>query len=513
MPRSCALLRFRKLLIESVRIRKMKGSFFSTRWGMVLAVIGIAVGTGNIWRFSRIVAQNGGGSFLIAWVVFLLIWSVPLIIAEFAIGRKTRLGTTGSIGQIAGPQYAWMGGFIAFVAIAIMFYYSVVTGWCLKYFTLSVTGELMRSASHPDLWTSFTQSREPILFHAIAMVLAAMIIYNGVRGIERVARVLIPSLLVILLIIAVRAITLPGAFRGIVYLFTPDLTTMVDYRVWLAALTQNAWDTGAGWGLILTYACYARKQEDVAVNGALTAFANNSVSLLAGITIFSTVFALGASDGIQELISGRGSTNTGLAFIFLPELFTRLPGSILTQSFFSTIFFLGLFFAAVTSLISMLELGVKVFQDMGFKRKPAILGIMIVGFLFGIPSALNMQFFENQDFVWGIALMISGAFICFALIRYGVTRFREESINHSGSDIRVGKWFDFLIIWLIPIEAIVLIVWWFYLAITSFDREGWWNPWNTYSIATCLLQWGIAFAILLSLNRWVVRRTLSGVQQ
>ena len=491
----------------------MKGSFFSSRWGMLIAVIGIAVGTGNIWRFSRIVAQNGGGSFLIPWVIFLLIWSVPLIIAEFAIGRKTRLGTTGSIAQIAGPKYAWMGSFIAVVAVVIMFYYSVVTGWCLKYFTLAVTGQLMRTGNHSDLWTAFTQGWQPIVFHAIAMVIAAIIIYKGVRGIERVTRILVPSLLLIMIVIGVRAITLPGAFRGIVYLFTPDLATLMDYRVWLAALTQNAWDTGAGWGLILTYACYARKQEDVALNGTLTAFANNSISLLAGITIFCTVFALGANDGIQELISGRGSTNTGLAFIFLPELFTQLPGGFLIQSFFSSIFFLGLFFAAVTSLISMLELGVKVFQDMGFQRKPTNLGFISVGFLLGIPSAFNMQFFENQDFVWGIALMISGAFICFALIKYGVSKFREESINHSGSDIRVGKWFDFLITWVIPMEAILLIVWWFYLAITSFDQEGWWNPWNTYSVATCLLQWGIAFLILLSLNRWMAHRTLEGVKR
>jgi NSS family neurotransmitter:Na+ symporter len=260
--------------------------------------------------------------------------------------------------------------------------------------------------------------------------------------------------------------------------------------------------------LILTYACYARKREDVALNGALTAVANNSVSLLAGITIFSTVFALGAADGVQELISGRGSTNTGLAFIFLPELFGRLPGGIVTQSFFATIFFLGLFFAAVTSLISMLELGVRVFVDMGFRRKPTIVGFFIVGFILGIPSALSLQFFDNQDFVWGIALMISGAFICFGLIRYNVGKFRSEAINHPGSDVTVGKWFDHFISWLIPAEAILLILWWFYLAITSFDREGWWNPLNTYSVATCVAQWGIVFIILIALNRWITRRTL-----
>ena len=123
-----------------------KKEFFTSRWGMILAVIGIAVGTGNIWRFSRIVAQNGGGSFLIPWVIFLLIWSVPLIIAEFAIGKYTRYGTIGGIAKLAGEKFAWMGAFIGFVTTAIMFYYSVVAGWCMKYLVGSLSGSVISTA-------------------------------------------------------------------------------------------------------------------------------------------------------------------------------------------------------------------------------------------------------------------------------------------------------------------------------------------------------------------------------
>src|SRR3972149_163962 len=112
--------------------------FFSSRWALIIATIGIAVGTGNIWRFSRIVAQNGGGSFLIPWVIFLLIWSVPLIIAEFAIGKFTRHGNVGAFAKLGGEKFAWMGAFVGFVSTAIMFYYSVVTGWCIKYLTTAV---------------------------------------------------------------------------------------------------------------------------------------------------------------------------------------------------------------------------------------------------------------------------------------------------------------------------------------------------------------------------------------
>ncbi|HWP81480.1 MAG TPA: sodium-dependent transporter [Bacteroidota bacterium] len=485
-----------------------KKEFFTSRWGMILSVIGIAVGTGNIWRFSRIVAQNGGGSFLIPWVIFLLIWSVPLIIAELAIGKYTRYGTVGGIAKLAGEKFAWMGAFVGFVSTAIMFYYSVVTGWCIKYLSSSVTGSIVTTEDHLALWTSFTSGYEPILFHAIAMSLGAIVIYRGVvGGIERTNRILIPALLLILVTLAVRAVTLPGAWEGIQYLFTPNLDTLLDYKVWLAALTQNAWDTGAGWGLILTYACYARQKEDIALNAALTAFGNNSVSLLAGITIFSTVFALAPVDGVKELISGQGSTNTGLAFIFLPQLFGQMPGGTAVQTFFSSIFFLGLTFAALTSLISMIELAVKAFVDMGVQRNRALMLVISVGFLMGVPSALSMSFFENQDWVWGIGLMISGGFISFAVIKQGVEKFRQEAVNGEGSDVKVGKYYNVIISWLVPIQVIVLICWWFYLAITDFDKEGWWNPFNTYSVGTCLLQWGIIMLLFISLNRWIVKRT------
>lgn len=487
-----------------------KKEFFTSRWGMILSVIGIAVGTGNIWRFSRIVAQNGGGSFLIPWVIFLFLWSVPLIIAEFAIGKYTRYGTIGGIAKLAGEKFAWMGAFIGFVATAIMFYYSVVAGWCLKYLTSALSGTLVTTSDHVALWDSFVGSYQPIVFHLIAMGIGAFVIYRGVvGGIERTNRILIPSLLVILLILALRAVTLEGAWTGISYLFTPNWEMLLDYKVWLAALTQNAWDTGAGWGLILTYACYARQKEDIGLNAALTAFGNNSVSLLAGITIFATVFALAPGEGIVELISGRGSTNTGLAFIFLPQLFDKLPGGLFVQGLFSTIFFLGLTFAAITSLISMIELAVKAFVDMGLERKRAIFFVVTLGFLLGIPSAISMSFFDNQDWVWGIGLMISGGFISFAVIKHGTDRFRREAINGEGSDVHVGKWYNVVIAWLIPIQVVVLIVWWFYLAITSFDTEGWWDPFNTYSVATCVLQWGVIMILFISLNRWMVRRMFS----
>jgi NSS family neurotransmitter:Na+ symporter len=186
---------------------------FRSRWGLVLATLGMAVGTGNIWRFPRIVATNGGGSFLIAWVIFLLIWSVPLMIAEFSFGKRARKGTVGAFVRIAGEGKGWMGGWVALCATAIMFYYSVVAGWCIRYCMAAILGEL-RGGDPAAFWESYAGSTQAFWTHATALALAIGVVWFGVRGIERVAKVLIPTLVVLVVILAIRAVTLPGAFSS-----------------------------------------------------------------------------------------------------------------------------------------------------------------------------------------------------------------------------------------------------------------------------------------------------------
>jgi NSS family neurotransmitter:Na+ symporter len=480
--------------------------FFSSRWTLIIATLGIAVGTGNIWRFSRVVAQNGGGSFLIPWVIFLLLWSVPLIIAEFAIGKSTRFGPVGSISKTAGKKFGWMGAWIVFVSTAIMFYYSVVTGWCLKYFLSAVSGNLLNASNFMDYWNNFSSSSQPIYFHLISILLVGYIVFRGVtRGIEKVSKFLVPSLLIILIILFIRAVTLPGAIEGIKYFFTPKLDIILDYKVWLNALTQNAWDTGAGWGLIMTYAIYMRKKEDISLNAALIGFGNNSVSLITGITIFSTVFALSSVDAMQQ-VSQSGPANTGLTFIYLPLLFSKISSSTLINTFFASLFFIALFFAAVTSLISMVELSTRTLIDFGFKRVKAILLVVIVGFLLGLPSAIDLKFLVNQDWVWGVGLILSGAFIAFAIIKFGINKFRNEVINGYGSDIKIGRWYNYSVGILIPAQAIILISWWL-ISSVAWDLE-WWNPFHAENAGTVLFQWLIVLITLISVNKLLVNQTL-----
>ena len=486
---------------------------FATKWGLILSVLGIAVGTGNIWRFPRIAAQNGtedgAGAFLIAWITFLFIWSVPLIIAEYGIGRNGRKGVVGSYIKLAGEKFAWMGSFIGFVATAIMFYYSVVAGWCAYYLIESIFYVLPQSVEEADLvWTGFQSSMMPSVFHGIMIFLGGLIILRGVKSIERINKILIPSLLFVLLISLVKAITLPGSGAGITYLFTPDWATLKQPGLWLEALTQNAWDTGAAWGLILTYGAYMRMKDDITISAFQTGIGNNIVSLVAAIIIFSTVFGILGSHmtngEILDVMKSSGPASTGLTFMWMPQLFNEMAGG----KIFAILFFLGLTFAAFSSLISMIELATKVFVDMGITRKKATIAVCIAGFLFGLPSAISLDIFANQDFVWGVGLMVSGGLISFAVITYGADKFRKTLVNTEESKVNLGRWWTFIIKYVIPVEVITLLVWWIWLSATSFAPDTWYNPLSPFSVATVLLQWGVVMGLLKYYNSKIVAKTI-----
>ena len=471
---------------------------FRSRWGLVLATLGMAVGTGNIWRFPRIVASNGGGSFLVAWVAFLLLWSVPLMIVEFSFGKRSRLGTVGAFTRMAGKRSAWMGGWVALCAAAIMFYYSVVAGWCLRYLWASLAGQLGGDAE--AFWSGFAGSRTALGTHALALGLAVGVVWFGVRGIERVAKLLIPLLGVLIVALAIRAVTLPGAGAGLEFLFKPDWLALTDVRIWLQALTQNAWDTGAGWGLILTYAVYMRAREDVPLNAFLIGFGNNSISLLAGIMVICTIFAI--NPAAQSEIVGAG--NEGLTFIWMPQLFAQMPGG----EFFMIFFFLALSFAALTSLISMIELVTRILMDAGLRRRRAVGWVAATALLLGAPSALSLDVLHNQDWVWGVGLMLSGLFFALAARRFGVERLRREVVC-DGADLPIGRWWTFVVSVVVPVEALVLMGWWLWEA-RGWDPEGWLHPFRSANFGTVLFQFAIALIALLLANRWLAGSTVAG---
>ncbi len=486
---------------------EQKTEQFGSRWGLIFAALGAAIGTGNIWRFPKETAANGGGAFLIAWVLFLFTWSIPLIIAEFAIGKKTRYGTIGSFKIFVNKKYAWMGVWMIFISTAIGFYYAVVMGWVLRYFFAAATGELARGAGNPNytqaLWDSFISNpAQVVFFQALAIAISAYVVYKGVtKGIERVNKILIPGLFLLLIIAMLWALTLPGSINGLKFMFMIRGEYLLKPDTWIRALAQSAWSCSAGMGMAMTYAVYMRKKEDTSLNAFITGFGNNIASLIAGIAVFCTVFALSATT--HDAMGTMAEGSTGLTFVHLTRLFITMPGG----TVIAALFFLAMAFAALTSMISTLEASVRNFGDHGWSRPKTLKFMTIVMFVCGLPSAVVVLsiagsptpvVLDNQDAVWGLALIVSGLFVAFAVWNYGVSRFREELVNTKWSDIYIGKWWEYVILILFPLQFLVLISWYI---VDMFGRE-------PITVGTLILQWGIALAIMIRLNDWLNSKPL-----
>jgi len=481
---------------------------FRTKLGFIFAGLGMAVGAGNIWRFPRVATQNGGGAFILMWAIFLFLWSLPLLIIEFGMGKSSKKGLIGAFKEFAGKNYSWMGSFVAFVTTAIMFYYSVVSGWFLRYFLyfLFNTGKNINTEA---AWNNFINTSSlqtfwnaPYFYQFISLLITSVVVYFGIaKGIEKVNRFLIPALFILLLIAAVNVLFLPGFGKGMNFLFDLKLSQFTDYKVWLNALTQSAWSTGAGWGLLLTYSVYVSKKEDPVVSPTVISLGNNSASLLAAIIIVPTIFSF---NSVPQSMKIMAEGNEGLAFIQLPMLFLKMPAG----QFLIVIFFLALFFAAISSLISMLELVARILMDFGIKRGKAIIFIGSAAFILGLPSALDIDVFKNQDWVWGLGLMVSGIFFAITIIRYNVDKFRREQINPF-SHVKLNKGFNFIVKYVIPIEFAVMLGWWFYQSI-GWGTGGIFSIPNIsisgiYSIGSTLFQWGVILLVFILFNKKIVR--------
>ncbi len=470
-----------------------KQESFTSRFGLIAATLGMAIGAGNIWRFPRLAGEYGG-SFLVPWLIFLFLWSVPLLLVEFSVGKKLRKGVIVAFRQTMGNKFTWMGWFVVFCTSAIMFYYSVVCGWSLKYFLLSVSGELL-VVDHQQYWNTYVESFwQPLVFNFVSLISAAALIYLGiVKGIERFSKIIIPLLYLLLIISAAKAISLNGADVGLQYFFSVEPQKLLDYKIWLDGLSQSAWSTGAGWGLILTYAIYARREEPIVSNVFFTAVGNNMASIFAGLVIIPTVFALSLTTETAQNILASG--NQGLAFIAIPQLFSQMSAA----GVFSTIFFISLFFAALSSLISMMELASRAMMDFGFNRKKAVIIVFAVSAFFGIPSAVSIKFFDNQDWVWGLGLLLSGLFFTILVLKTGVVKFVDEWLAPQKFKRFATISFKILFYFLLPVEFIAMISWWFYQSITWLPESSW-DITESFSLGTVLFQWLIVLIIGVILN-------------
>ena len=474
-----------------------QGEGFSSKWGLLFSLIALSAGSGNLWRFPRMVAMNGGGSFLIAWTIFLIIFSIPLIIAETILGRSTRHGCIGAFKDFIGEKYSWMGSFLIYCGLGIAAYYSVIVGWTFKYVILQFFGKLnvesLKEAQ--SVWNSFLGNGwEVLFFHFIAIALSCFVVYKGIsNGIEKVCKVLIPTVLVILVITTIRSVTLEGAVEGLNFLFTPELDTFLNPKTWLHAATQSAWSVGPGWGLVITYAAHTKSSEDVTFLEFAHGIGNNIVALLAGLTIIPAIFVFAPNQAyINEAMSAG---NTGLIFNYLPMVFSDMFGGY----FLGLLFFLALAFAAYSTLISCLEVGTLTLIDAGLNRKKSALIISGILFVAGIPSAINNGFLTNQDMVICVGLLIAGLFTSFAMIKYGPAKAREKFLNNKHAVMRTGKWWDICIKYIIPVSVVFVLIWWLQQSIAWYPQS-WWNPFKKTSFGTIAFQIGIVIIIIKFFN-------------
>src|SRR6056297_3534650 len=302
-----------------------KRDSFGSKFGVIAAAAGSAVGLGNIWRFPYVAGENGGGAFIIIYLIFIAI-GVPVMLSEFTIGRSAQRNAFGSFKKLA-PGTRWyliglMGVVAAFVILA---FYSTVAGWTLAYIYLSVSDAF--SGKGPDEITSIFEGFKsgtfrPIMWQLIFMVLTAWIVIAGVKnGIEKYAKILMPVLLLLIIILDIRAVTLPNADLGLKFLFEPDFSKLNTKSV-LEALGQAFFSLSIGMGTLITYGSYIKKNDNLGSTAISVAGADTFIAILAGIAIFPAVFAFADIENIGLAnVSGEG-----LVFITLPGILFSIPG-------------------------------------------------------------------------------------------------------------------------------------------------------------------------------------------
>jgi len=435
-----------------------KRDHFASKIGFILAAAGSAIGLGAIWKFPYMAGTNGGSVFVLLFIISTLLIGLPILLAEFVIGRKGQADAVTSLKKLApGKKWfliGWSGFFFSFI---ILSFYSVIGGWILSYLGRALLFKFNNEGEgyYGDLFESIIANPWEILIgQAIFMILTVLIVRGGIKGgIERASRLMMPALLIFFLVLVIRSLTLDGAWEGVKFMFVPDWSYF-NSQTMLLALGQAFFSLSVGVAGMMTYASYLPKDQRLGNSALSVSMLNIGISIIAGLVIFPAVFALGYSP----------NEGPGLVFIILPAVFEQLPFG----AFFMLLFFILLLFATLTSSISMLEIVVSIgIKNAYDKRKSAawIYGLMI--FLVGIPSALSFgvfsdikifgrTFFDFADFLTSSIGLPLGASLISIFAGYVLKKdetFKELNI----SSISFNTWY-FIVRYLAPVAIIVVFI-------------------------------------------------------
>ncbi|MEG6617073.1 sodium-dependent transporter [Peptococcaceae bacterium 1198_IL3148] len=434
---------------------------WGSRIGFILAAVGSAVGLGNIWRFPYMVADNGGGIFFLVYLLALLTAGIPIMILEFSIGHKYRGGAPLSFAKM-NKKFEWLGWGQVLICFFIAVYYVVVIAWALSYVYHSISvgysddpsgfffGNVLGLTDDPMILGGIqTQLLLPLL---IAWAINFAAIYTGVKGgIERTAKILIPMMFLMVVFIAVRGVTLPGAASGLNFMFEPDFSRILDFKVWSAAYGQIFFDLSIAFAIMITYSSYLPKKSDLTANAFTTCLTNCSFSLLAGLAVFSVLGHMAFTQGVD--VSEVAGAGVGLAFVTFPAAITTLGGA---APLFGVLFFLALSFAGITSLISINEAAIAALMDkLNMERKKVTIAYHVVAVACSllIVTGAGLYILDIVDhFTNNIGVVFAGLIEVILIGWFFNLKSLREHID-AVSEIKAGAWWSFCIKFVTPIVA------------------------------------------------------------
>lgn len=418
---------------------------WNTRVGFILAAVGSAVGLGNMWRFPYYASEHGGAAFVALYVGLTFLLGIPLLLAEFTVGRRTRLSPIGALRKVGGSGWTPMGYMYVLAGFLILAFYSVIAGWVTRYaLAFLFTGFPEDPGAY---FTSIATGPNAIGFHLLFMGITIAIVMGGVeKGIERASLIMMPTLLVLVAGLALWAATLSGSADGYAFYLAPDWGEILSLDTFGAAAAQAAFSLSLGMGAMLTFASYLSKGESLPREGTIIAFSDFGVAFTAGLVVFPVIFALGLQGAVSE-------STVGALFIALPGGFAAM-GDVLGRVV-GSIFFLALFIGAVTSAISLLEVVTSsMIDEFGWPRKKAaiLMGLSIA--LVGIWPAVNLNALDAYDQVTGNVFLPLGALLLAILVGWVMKNPIDEiSIGSSGRSAGFFKaW-----IWMLRVVAPVLL--------------------------------------------------------
>ncbi|MCX7958769.1 MAG: sodium-dependent transporter [Deltaproteobacteria bacterium] len=436
---------------------------WSSRFGFIMAAVGSAVGLGNVWRFPYYTGTHGGAAFVFVYLAAVVLLGIPLLMAEITLGRASNKNPVGAFRVLAsGTKWHLVGILGVITGIFILSYYSVIAGWVFGYIFITASNKFAGADEQliSQVFQTVTASPFiPVVLLFIIIGITVYIISKGVQnGIERYTKILMPLLFLLLIVLAIRSLTLPGAIKGVEFYMKPDFSK-IDAKVIVAALGQAFFSLSLGMGAILTYGSYLSKKDDIFTCSLWIAASDTLVALVAGFVIFPALFS------IEGLTPAEGPA---LIFKVLPVVISKMPGGI----FFGTALFILLTIAAVTSTISLLEVGTSyLIDEYGIERKKATYILGLISFVLGIFSALscgatdflsklplvNMDFLSLMDIIFGNISLILGSFFIAVFIgyRYGLRNFFEE-VEREGNLFRFKVVFSMLIKVVVPL--LILLV-------------------------------------------------------